>query len=42
MVTVTMQVSGEPAAASLAVNHVQRSVKPKWSCSQEVGQAVSL
>ncbi|KAL0053070.1 hypothetical protein WJX82_000448 [Trebouxia sp. C0006] len=32
----TRQVFGEPAAASLAVNHVQRSVKPKWSCSQEI------
>jgi len=32
-----MQVVGKPAAASLAVKYVQRSMKPDWPGSQQVG-----
>jgi len=37
MQTAIMQVFGKPAAASLAVKHVQRSMKPNWPGSQQVG-----
>jgi len=37
MANAIMQILGKPAAASLSVKHVQRSMKPTWSGSQQVG-----
>jgi len=37
MANTIMQILGKPAAAGLAWKHVQRSMKPNWSGSQQVG-----